>query len=72
MIAAWGIICGGGYSSFFGQLTNVGPRDISGLPSSWVAIIKGFLLSVALASLFLSVRRLGLGRSAIPRPHTQD
>jgi len=58
LVAAWGILCGGLYGSFFGQLTHPDARDISGLPSYWVAIVKGALFAVAILCLFLSVKRL--------------
>lgn len=57
LVAAWGVVCGGGYYSFFGQLENREPRDVSGLPNGVVVLVKGLLFAVALASLWLSVRR---------------
>jgi hypothetical protein len=57
LIAAWGILCGGLWSSFFGQLQGVGANDISGLRNGVVVLIKGALYLVALAALYLSVRR---------------
>jgi hypothetical protein len=57
LIAAWGILCGGLWSSFFGQLQNVSPNDVSGLRNAVVVLIKGAIYLVALAALNLSVRR---------------
>ncbi len=57
LVAAWGVVCGGGYYSFFGQLESRAPLDVSGLPNGVVVLVKGLLLGVALASLGLSVRR---------------
>jgi hypothetical protein len=57
LTAAWGILCGGLWSGFFGQLQHAGPRDISGLGNGVVVLIKDALYSVALAVLCLSVRR---------------
>ena len=59
LAAAWGVLCGGLWGSFFGQLRNTGPADISGLPNGWVVLIKGVIYLVALTALFLSVRRAG-------------
>ena len=56
LTAAWGILCGGMYYSFMGQLAHVG-TDISGLPSAWVVVVKGGFLAFAIASLIRSVRR---------------
>ncbi len=58
LVGAWGIVCGGMYSSFFGQLARLQAPDISGLPSWVVAVVKGAAFAVAIASLMLSVRSL--------------
>lgn len=55
LVAAWGVLCGGMYGSFFGQL-DVRGDDISGLPSSVVIVIKGAFGLVALVGLGLSIR----------------
>ncbi len=55
--AAWGVLCGGIWSSFFSQLESVVAKDISGLRNGVVVLIKGALYLVALAALYLSVRR---------------
>jgi hypothetical protein len=57
LTAAWGILCGGLWSSFFGQLQSARAHDISGLGNGLVVLIKGALYLVALAALYLSVRR---------------
>jgi hypothetical protein len=57
LTAAWGILCGGLWGSFFGQLQSVSANDISGLRNGIVVLIKGALYLVALAALYLSVRR---------------
>ena len=55
LVAAWGILCGGMYGSFFGQLGREGD-DISGLPNDVVVAIKGAICLVALTAMVLSVR----------------
>jgi hypothetical protein len=57
LTAAWGILCGGLWSSFFGQVQSMKANDISGLGNGVVALIKGAPYLVALAALYLSVRR---------------
>jgi hypothetical protein len=57
LIAAWGILCGGLWGSFFTQVMSVKPNDVSGLKNGVVVLIKGALYLVALAALYLSVRR---------------
>ncbi len=57
LVAAWGILCGGLWGSFFGQLRNPDPNNVSGLPNGVVVSIKGAIYVVALVALFLSVRR---------------
>jgi len=59
LVAAWGILCGGLYKSFFGQLGSASATDVSGLPSAVVVAIKGALYAVALYALYRSVRRIG-------------
>ena len=51
LVAAWGIVVGGGYYSFFGQVARMNETDISGLPGVWVVAIKGVMMLVALVSL---------------------
>ena len=59
LVAAWGILCGGLYNSFFGQLGSGRPTDVSGLPSAVVIAVKGALYCVALFALYRSVHRIG-------------
>jgi hypothetical protein len=56
LVAAWAILCGGLYNSFFYQLERTAPHDVSGLGNTTVVVIKGALYAVALVSLVLSVR----------------
>ncbi|MCA9242481.1 MAG: hypothetical protein KDA32_00895 [Phycisphaerales bacterium] len=55
LIAAWGIVCGGGYYSFFGQLRHLHDADPSGLPGVVVLAVKGALFAIAIMCLLLSV-----------------
>ena len=57
LIAAWGILCGGLWGSFFGQLYNATAHDISGLPNSVVVIFKLLVYFIAIICLVLSIRR---------------
>jgi len=59
LVAAWGILCGGLYKSFFGQLASARATDVSGLPSAVVIAGKGALYCVALYALYRSVARTG-------------
>lgn len=61
LVAAWAVLCGGLYGSFFWQLESSGATDVSGLPSSTVVLIKGFLYAIALAGLVLSIRSASSG-----------
>lgn len=61
LIAAWGVLCGAMYYSFFGQLTWTGPTDVSGLPHGLVIAVKGAILATAAACLVLAVRRAKVG-----------
>jgi hypothetical protein len=57
LAAAWGILCGGLWSSFFGQLQSATQNDISGLPNSVVVFLKLLVYCIAIICLVLSVRR---------------
>ena len=57
LIAAWGILCGGLWSSFFGQLYNRSAHDISGLPNFTIVLAKLVVYCIALVCLVLSIRR---------------
>src|SRR5262245_30497176 len=56
LVAAWGILCGGMWSSFFGQLHNVATTDVSGLANGTVVAVKGAIYAIALVGLWCSVR----------------
>jgi hypothetical protein len=56
LVAAWAVLCGGLYNSFFGQLERGASHDVSGLATATVVLIKGVLYAIALASLVFSVR----------------
>jgi hypothetical protein len=56
LVAAWGVLCGGLYGSFFGQLEGGLPLDVSGLSTGTVLWAKGLLFGVALAALARSLR----------------
>lgn len=56
LVAAWAVLCGGLYGSFFHQLESGASHDVSGLPNAAVVAIKGFLYAVAVAGLVLAVR----------------
>jgi hypothetical protein len=60
LVAAWGILCGGLWSSFFGQLFRTSAHDISGLPNFTVVLAKLVVYCIALVCLVLSIRRSGL------------
>jgi hypothetical protein len=57
LAGAWGILCGGLWSSFFGQLYSTAQNDISGLPSTTVVCIKLVIYCIAIVALILSIRR---------------
>ncbi len=56
LVAVWAILCGGLYSSFFGQLGRSAAHDVSGLANTTMVAIKGVLYGIALLSLWLSFR----------------
>jgi hypothetical protein len=56
LVAAWAVLCGGLYGSFFHQLESGGSHDVSGLANATVVLVKGVLYAVALVGLGLSVR----------------
>lgn len=60
LIAAWGIACGLGYYSFFGQLRglSLNETDPAPIPSVWVAVIKGLAWAIAILALIVSLQRL--------------
>ncbi len=56
LIAAWAVLCGGLYYSFFGQLERGAGVDASGFPNHVVVAIKGALYIIALVSLVRAMR----------------
>src|SRR5262245_21662959 len=54
LVAAWAVLCGGLYNSFFSQLER--SADVSGLPNATVVVIKRVLYAIALVALVLSIR----------------
>jgi hypothetical protein len=62
LVAAWGVTCGMGYYSFFGQLQNLDLPDPAGIPAIWVAVIKGVGFTLAIVAL----------AGALKAPRTQD
>ena len=57
LAGAWGVLCGGLWSSFFTQLQSTAPHDISGLSTTTVVLLKLVLYCVALICFVLSIRR---------------
>ena len=64
LVAAWAVLSGGLYGSFFHQLESEAERDVSGLATSTVLWVKGVLYAISLVALVLSVRRAGAARAA--------
>ena len=56
LCAAWGVLCGGLWGSFFGQVLSESPTDVSGLPNAAVVVVKAGLYAIALYSLFRSIK----------------
>ena len=56
LVAAWAVLCGGLYGSFFWQLFSTEANDVGGLANDIVVIIKGILYAVALSGLWFSSR----------------
>ena len=57
LAAAWGFTCGMAYSSFFAQLERLNEPDPAPIPSTWVAVIKGVGLALAILALVGSLKR---------------
>ena len=68
LAGAWGVLCGGLYSSFFGQLRSPLPDDISGLPNLVVVAIKGVFWAVAMAAFVQSIRGASSARETERTP----
>jgi uncharacterized membrane protein YdcZ (DUF606 family) len=64
LVAAWAVLCGGLYGSFFSQLEGGAALDVSGQAKQTVLVIKGILFAVALAALSASIRAAAVP----PRP----
>lgn len=60
LVAAWGVACGLGYYSFFGQLQslNMNEADPAPISSLWVAVIKGVAWAMAILALIVSLQRI--------------
>jgi len=63
LAGAWGVLCGGLYYSFFGQLERGGNADPSGLPNNILVAIKGVIYIIALTALVRAVRATHWSRS---------
>jgi hypothetical protein len=57
LAAAWGTACGMGYLSFFAQLQRLDEADPAPISSTWVAIIKGVGLALAILALIGALKR---------------
>jgi hypothetical protein len=57
LVGAWGIVVGGIYGSFFGQIQNPDPHDISGLRNEIVVVIKGLVFAIAGLGFVLAIVR---------------
>ena len=58
LAAAWGLACGFGYYSFFGQLRSMALHEVDPAPvsSEWVALIKGLAWAVAILALVVTLK----------------
>jgi hypothetical protein len=63
LVAAWAVLSGGLYGSFFHQLESAATHDVSGLANSTVVLVKGVLYAISLVALVLSVRHAGAARA---------
>jgi len=72
LVAAWAVLCGGLYGSFFHQVESGASHDVSGLANMTVVLIKGMLYAVALVALGLSVRATAEPRSVMQRETRAD
>ena len=68
LAAGFSFMCGMAYYSFFGQLQNLrtGVPDPAPISSTWVAVVKGTGLALAVVGLALSLRRLPDSNLDIP------
>lgn len=60
LVMAWGVLVGGAYGSFFGQLESGAATDVSGASNVLVAGVKGALFLVSILALIASMRAVGL------------
>ena len=58
LAGAWGVLAGGLYGSFFGQLEDWRAVDIGGQSGLVVVAIKGVLYAIAIAGLVCSLRHV--------------
>jgi len=58
LVVAWAILCGGLYSSFFGQLETGGLRDVSGAPKLLAIAVKGVLYALSITALIRGTSRV--------------
>ncbi len=56
LIAVWGVLCGGLYYSFFGQVERGVSTDTSGLANGVVIAIKGAIYVIAIIALVRAIR----------------
>jgi hypothetical protein len=59
LVAAWAVLSGGLYGSFFGQLEGGAALDVSGRSKGFVLAVKGVLYAISLLALVLAVRSAG-------------
>ncbi len=67
---AWGFTCGLGYASFFEQIRRnaAGEVDPAGIPSTWVAVIKGVGLALSVLGLVAALKGEAPGASGPSKP----
>jgi hypothetical protein len=57
LAGAWGVLAGGLYGSFFGQLEQWREVDVSGHSGLFVVVVKGVLYAISMVALVCSLRR---------------
>lgn len=69
LAAAWGLACGFGYYSFFGQLLSMRLHEVDPAPisSEWVAMIKGVALALAILALVATLRPIARADSQLQK-----
>jgi len=68
LVAAWAMLCGGFYGSFFYQVLNTATVDVSGYSNGFVIVVKGVLYLLAITALVSSIRAATLPNNSIRRP----